>query len=395
LLLLVGTLLAAFMLISVLCLVPLASQPNQRSSSAAVAQAALQLEQHLFGPLLNEYTPSDAFLQRVESYWLSLCHTPSGGLCSVAVSGNLQCVEFVAAAQWLAGHPLPAIVNAENFWPIYVHEPGWHEIPSPSSFPHATPQAPQVGDLMVWQGGEHLEQQADGTWKEVEYGHLAVITQFEPPAKGTDGKMHDGHITVAEANALPAGRTLVIHPDYTVDPWGPITLGGIHYSGETVLGYLEATASPPTVGLQDSPTPSGNAQSLPTGLSFSMPYVQEAWDDARAASISPRSFVAQIRQESGFNPNAVSSAGAIGIAQFMPATAEGLGIDPYDPHASLRAAASYMAQKDAYYQGNDALALAAYNAGDDAVQSAVARCRNAWLSWLPAETQHYVTVILP
>jgi hypothetical protein len=377
------------MLISVLCLVPLSSQLTEPSSSAAVAQAALQLEQHIFGPLLNEYTPSDTFMRPVENYWLSLCHTAAGGLCSVATSGNLQCVEFVAAAQWLAGNPLPAIVNAENFWSIYAHQPGWQEIPSPSSFPHAAPQAPHVGDLMVWQGGAHLEQQDDGTWKEVEYGHIAVITQFVPPAKGSDGKMHDGLITIAEANALPAGRHLAIHPDYTVDSWGPITMGGIHYSGETVLGYLEATTPPTSVGLEGTPPASGNAQSLPTGLSFSMPYVQEAWDDARAAGISPRSFVAQIRQESGFNPNAVSSVGAIGIAQFMPATAEGLGIDPYDPHASLRAAASYMAQKSASYQGNYALALAAYNAGDGTVQSALARCGNAWLSCTPAETQHY------
>src|SRR5690349_3199109 len=117
LLLLGGSLLAVFMLISMLCLAPMTSQINQQSSSAAVAQAALQLEQHLFGPLLNAYTPSDAFMLPVEHYWLSLCHTPSGGLCNVAVSGNLQCVEFVAAAQWLADHPLPAIVNAQNFWP--------------------------------------------------------------------------------------------------------------------------------------------------------------------------------------------------------------------------------------------------------------------------------------
>lgn len=160
------------------------------------------------------------------------------------------------------------------------------------------------------------------------------------------------------------------------------------------MGYLHATTSP-TTGITGF-VPSGvhTAHTLPAGLSFSTPFVKEAWVDAEAAGIPPRYFTAQIRQESGFNPNAVSPAGAIGIAQFMPGTAAGLGLDPTDPHASLRAAAEYMAQESAKYQGNYALALAAYNAGDGAVQSAFLRCGNTWLSCTPTETQNYVTSIL-
>ena len=72
-------------------------------------------------------------------------------------------------------------------------------------------------------------------------------------------------------------------------------------------------------------------------------YVAIAQQDAVAAGIPATYFVRQIEQESGFNPNAVSPAGAVGIAQFLPSTAAGLGINPYDPIQALRGAATLMA----------------------------------------------------
>lgn len=61
--------------------------------------------------------------------------------------------------------------------------------------------------------------------------------------------------------------------------------------------------------------------------------------------IPPDLFVAQINQESGFNPSAFNPAsGASGIAQFIPSTASAFGIDPFDPQQSLTAAAQYDAQ---------------------------------------------------
>lgn len=73
-------------------------------------------------------------------------------------------------------------------------------------------------------------------------------------------------------------------------------------------------------------------------------------------------FLRQIQQESGFNPNARSSAGAQGIAQFMPATARGFGINPLDPVQALFAAAKYDRQGVDKY-GSLARALSAYNSG--------------------------------
>jgi soluble lytic murein transglycosylase-like protein len=123
-------------------------------------------------------------------------------------------------------------------------------------------------------------------------------------------------------------------------------------------------------------------------------YVSIAQQDATNAGISPDYFVRQINLESGFNPNAISPSGAEGIAQFMPATARGLGIDPFNPYEALNAAAKYMASYDRMYNGNYAMALAAYNAGGGTVQYAVQSCGSNWISCLPGQTQNYIMVIM-
>jgi hypothetical protein len=111
---------------------------------------------------------------------------------------------------------------------------------------------------------------------------------------------------------------------------------------------------------------------------------------ARAAqrwNVSGVLLAAQLHQESGFNPNAVSRAGARGIAQFMPATARGYGLrDPMDPAASIDAQGHLMRDLLRRF-GAVPLALAAYNAGPAPVQ----RC-----GCVPPyrETQAYVATIL-
>jgi len=73
--------------------------------------------------------------------------------------------------------------------------------------------------------------------------------------------------------------------------------------------------------------------------------------------------------ESGFNPRAVSRAGARGLMQLMPATARQYGVkDPHDPYQSLRAGAQHLRSLLVEFDGNISLALAAYNAGSGAVR---------------------------
>jgi soluble lytic murein transglycosylase-like protein len=90
---------------------------------------------------------------------------------------------------------------------------------------------------------------------------------------------------------------------------------------------------------------------------------------AQRWSVSATLLAAQLYAESGFNPFAVSPAGARGIAQFMPGTARGMGLkDPFDPHEAIDAQAHLM--RDLLRQfGAVPLALAAYNAGPAPVAS--------------------------
>lgn len=115
---------------------------------------------------------------------------------------------------------------------------------------------------------------------------------------------------------------------------------------------------------------------------------------AQAAGILVWVFVRQINEESGFNPHALSSAGAEGIAQFMPGTARGLKVNPWNPIASLYAAARLMASYVSAYVGDYAKALAAYNAGPAMVAYAIAQGGVSWRLWLPRETRTYITIIL-
>ena len=118
-----------------------------------------------------------------------------------------------------------------------------------------------------------------------------------------------------------------------------------------------------------------------------MDYRSLAYQTAQKYGINPDLFVRQIQAESAFNPAAVSSAGAIGLGQLMPATAKELGVDPTDPAQNLDGAARYMKQLLGRYKGNQTLALAAYNAGMGNVDKA---------GGVPnfKETQNYIAKIM-
>jgi len=89
---------------------------------------------------------------------------------------------------------------------------------------------------------------------------------------------------------------------------------------------------------------------------------------ARQNHLDPALLDAVIRQESGFRPDVVSGAGAVGLTQLMPATARELGVsDPFDPAQNVEGGAKYLRSLLDRYDGRLDLALAAYNAGPAAV----------------------------
>ena len=90
--------------------------------------------------------------------------------------------------------------------------------------------------------------------------------------------------------------------------------------------------------------------------------------EAKSAGVEPNLLRAVILVESGFNSRAVSKRGAVGLMQLMPATATRFGVsDRYDPRQNVRGGSLYLGFLINRYRQNLRLALAAFNAGEDAV----------------------------
>ncbi|WP_376796764.1 transglycosylase SLT domain-containing protein [Thermogemmatispora sp.] len=328
-------------------------------SAPAIVAAALQMAAHLHpcGSAQLDQCWDAGFPQAAVRYWQRTC--PG---CPEWQHGNLQCVMLVTAAYGLAGDPLPWIGNARDFWPLYqqpaARQAGWLEIPDGGGWPEA-------GDLLV------LDSSAIGG-----VGHVAIVVAVDPP-RGS----HAGELTIAQANGPAAIESFPL----------PATLRLTTWPGYRTLGYIRHLPPQARSWQAEEATTLAQRLQLPPSA-FSL--VSLAYQAALDAGISPLYFVRQINVESGFNPDAVSPAGAVGIAQFLPSTAAGLGIDPWNPVEALFGAARLMASYQIRYGGSYAQAAAAYNAGPAAVDQALARCGSRWLACLPAETQAYVTAIL-
>lgn len=118
---------------------------------------------------------------------------------------------------------------------------------------------------------------------------------------------------------------------------------------------------------------------------YNGPLLDIARAAARQHNVPEDLFLRLVQQESGWNTNALSVKGAIGLAQLMPGTAQALGVNPHDIRQNLEGGARYLRTQYNTF-GTWELALAAYNAGPGAVQQ---------YGGIPPfrETQNYVRVI--
>ena len=168
---------------------------------------------------------------------------------------------------------------------------------------------------------------------------------------------------------------------------------------QTMVTQMTAPASPAaTPAAAGAPTSSfagalAAAQTSPsaapvTGAGGSSAFDAQINAAASANGIDPALLKGLVSQESGFNPDARSGAGAVGLTQLMPGTAAGLGVtNPLDPAQSLQGGAKYLREQLDRFGGDEKLALAAYNAGPGAVQK---------YGGVPhfAETQNYVNSVM-
>ena len=127
--------------------------------------------------------------------------------------------------------------------------------------------------------------------------------------------------------------------------------------------YLDPDAPPQSL-TPDQPAPPAPAPAGPSRATIAA-QLQSA---AVRNGLSPKVVEAVAWRESRFNPEAVSPKGAVGVMQLMPATARAMGVDPRDSAANLDAGAAYLAQMLRTFNGDLTLALAAYNAGPQAVR---------------------------
>ncbi len=122
----------------------------------------------------------------------------------------------------------------------------------------------------------------------------------------------------------------------------------------------------PTSASESYGSPAG--QMSPTGAGRDSTYADAINQAAQEYGVDPKLVAAVAEVESGFNQDAVSGAGAVGVMQLMPETAATLGVNPYDATQNIEGGAKYLGELMKSFGGDVRKAVAAYNAGPQAVR---------------------------
>ena len=164
---------------------------------------------------------------------------------------------------------------------------------------------------------------------------------------------------------LGVGGQQAMYPLYsTIPDWlkTQTSSSSVHASGKAfseVLNAAEGGSTWRTLEAQAGPL---FGQDAAKRVVSGVPYASLFNAAGAEHGVSPRLLASVARAESSFNPKAVSSAGAVGLMQFMPGTAASMGVDPTDPASSVDGAARMLSGLFAKYH-TAGQALAAYNAG--------------------------------
>jgi cell wall-associated NlpC family hydrolase len=234
-----------------------------------------------------------------------------------------------------------------------------------------------LGVPYVWGGESPSGMDCSGMIQYV-YSQFGIDLPRVSYEQATAGKEVEGGLANAQPGDILAFNSPVSHVGIYI---GDNKMIHAPRPGEQVR--IEDVYDTPTAVRRVLPETTGATDvSVPAGTPYASLFVQEGAEHG----VSPALLAAIAKQESGYDPKAVSSAGAQGLMQLMPATASGLGVsNSFDPAQAVDGAARLMKSLLGEF-GSTELALAAYNAGPGAVH------RYDGIPPYP-ETQNYVTSI--
>jgi peptidoglycan DL-endopeptidase CwlO len=243
-----------------------------------------------------------------------------------------------------------------------------------------------IGVPYLWGGTDPSKGLDCSGFTKLVYGNLGIELPRTSSQQATAGK------AVASIDAARPGDLVLF--DYSSDRPG-IDHVGIYIGNGQMIAAPQAgekvkvqPVGNPTVIRRVLPEATAATAAVPTagGSLAGVPYADLFERAASRHGVEASLLAAVAEQESGFDTAARSPAGAQGLMQFMPATAQGLGVDPMDPASAVDGAARYLSTLTRQF-GSTELALAAYNSGPGTVS------RYGGIPPYP-ETQNYVRSVM-